>query len=93
MEIRYDKLPEHMQGGARRYIEHGIAPGHFLTAVLENNFVRAFMCADETNTARMRDWADWLYNDAPGGCHGSRDRVEAWIEAGGMNGPNGGPVT
>ena len=92
MEIKYDKLPEHMRGGARRYIEHGIMPGHFMRAVLANEFIMAFMLADAINAAAMRDWADWIYNEVPFGCHGSRARVAEWVKSGGMNGPTGGPV-
>ncbi len=84
--MKYDQLPEYMQGGAQRYIEHGIVPGDFLTAILENDFVHAYGIADETNTACMRDWAAWLYNDCPSAAWGSHEIVIAWIESGGIGG-------
>lgn len=82
----YSRLPEHMQAGARRYIERGIPPGHFLTAVLSNNMAEAFSRADDINTAAMLDWAMWTYNDIPRNSHGSPEAVSAWIKQGGLEG-------
>ena len=82
----YSKLPDYMRDGARRYVQHGNKPGAFLTAVLSNDFMKAFMCADYVNTAAIRDWAIWLHNDAPCACYGSPARVAAWIAKGGEHG-------
>jgi len=84
--ISYSRLPEHMQDGARRYVERGIPPGSFLTAVLENDLLGAFKRADDENAACMRDWASWLYNECPAGAQGSPEKVAAWIASGGLNG-------
>jgi hypothetical protein len=78
--MNYDRLPEHMRDGARLYIEHGIAPGGFMMAVLENNLAEAFGRADYVNTHCMASWVAWLYNDAPSSCWGSPERVAAWIK-------------
>jgi len=77
-DVDYSPLPEHMQEGARNYIEHGEEPGGFLRAVLENNLVSAFERADNTNLPRMYTWASWLYNEAPSDCWGSPAKVAAW---------------
>jgi hypothetical protein len=53
-----------------------------MRAVLENNLVEAFGRADETNAARMRDWATWLFNEAPSTCWGSPEKVQAWLAEG-----------
>lgn len=79
-----DKLPAHMRGGILRYIEQGIPPGSFLTAVLCNDLKEAFGRADDENTAAMREWVFYLYNYAPTGCWGSPDKFSAWIERGGL---------
>jgi hypothetical protein len=79
-------LPAHMQDTARRYVERGIPGGHFFTAVICNDLLGAFGRADDENAAAMRDWAMWLYNDAPVGCFGSREKMQAWVEAGGLEG-------
>jgi len=80
------ELPTHMQEGMCRYIQRGILPGGFATAVLENNLVDAFARADATNTHAMRAWASWLYNRAPRGCWGSPKAVDEWSEQGGLAG-------
>ena len=85
-EIDYSILPEHMQHGAKLYIEHGIISGSFLTAVMENDLVYAFGAADETNRFAMFDWARFLYNEAPVNCWGSRENVEKWRALGGLRG-------
>ena len=82
----YDRLPEHMRGGARRYVEQGIRPGDFLNAVLCNDLKAAFSRADDINTTAMRDWVMWMYNDVPSPCQGSPEAVKAWVERGGLDG-------
>lgn len=86
MEINYNMLPEHMREGARLYIEKGIEPGGFMTAVLENKFVQAFSRADDINLARMKDWASWLYNECPMQARGSERAVKEWLLIGGLEG-------
>ena len=77
--IDYSSLPEHMQEGMRLYIERGIVPGSFLTAVLENNLIEAFGMADHINQAHMKEWCAFVYNELPGNCHGSPEIVSAWM--------------
>ena len=84
MEISYDKLPEHMRSGAKYYIEQGILPGGFLTAVLENNLSEAAMRADGTNVKRLPDFAGWMMWDIPFTAWGSKQKVKDWIAQGGM---------
>ena len=78
MNVDYSRLPEHMQDGARGYVEHGWEPGGFLYAVLCNNLVDAFGKADGYNFDRMHVWAGWLFNEAPSDCWGSPAKVAAW---------------
>lgn len=79
-KMDYSMLPEHMQGGAKLYIERGVLSGHFLTAVLENNFVNAHRRADEVNVAALDKWAEWLLWEAPGKSWGSPGAVARWME-------------
>jgi hypothetical protein len=83
--IDYHELPEHMRFAAQMYIEHGQEPGDFLRAVLENNLVEAYGRADDTNTLYMREWASWLYNEAPLNCWGNKEKVDRWIDKRGFN--------
>lgn len=82
----YSSLPEHMQDTARLYVERGIPGGSFFTAVVSNDFKGAFAKADDANTAAMREWAMWLYSEAPSICQGSMQKVADWIESGGTKG-------
>jgi hypothetical protein len=78
-EVDYSSLPEHMQYGAREYVERGRRPGGFLLAVLRNDLVEAFGKADGTNLRAMEVWVLWLFNEAPRECWGSAEKVNAWV--------------
>ena len=87
MELRgLERLPAHMRDGVTRYVLRGIQGGSFMTELFANRLVQAFGRADEENTAAMRAWVSWLYNDAPRGCWGSPMAVSEWIAAGGLMG-------
>lgn len=83
-----DMLPEHMRGGMSRYMERGIPPGSFMTAILTNDFKEAFMRADAINKAHMVEWAEYVVNYMPADAHGSMQKVREWIERGGLVGKN-----
>mgnify|MGYP001602015536 FL=1 len=63
----YSMLPHHMQDDARRYIDRGIPPGHFMTAILANDFLGAVGRADIENLHSLPQWAQWIYNEIPNG--------------------------
>ncbi|GAG54996.1 unnamed protein product, partial [marine sediment metagenome] len=65
MTINYSKLPSHIRASTKRYIEHGVKPGDFLTAVICNDLKESFARADEINTERMFDIVSFFYNEAP----------------------------
>lgn len=71
-------IPEHMHDALRRWIEHGIEPGSFLTAVLTNDLKEAVACADHINMNALPRYILYLHNYAPRGCWGSKERVRAW---------------
>ena len=79
--IDYSGLPAHMREGFRLYFEHGVLPGSFGTAVLENDLMGALGKADEININRLKDYGMFLYNCVPSGSYGSRALVQAWVEA------------
>ena len=85
-EINYEKLPKHLRGGMRRWIERAITPGHFLQAVINNDFIEVVGGADHINIHRLRDIAEFMYNEAPLGCWRTEERIDAWIEKGGLYG-------
>ena len=82
-------IPERMRGGLTRYVENGIAPGGFLTAVFENNFMEAVGRADDENLQNLPAYANYIYNHVPHWCHGSPTAVSDWIARGGSQGNSG----
>ena len=79
--IKYELLPEHLRGGVERWIEHGIRPGSFLRAVLDNQLYQAFMLADDKNLPALRDICRWFCNHAPPGSFGSPEVTARWQAA------------
>jgi hypothetical protein len=90
MTERYEEnlsiLPHHMRSGMKLWIERGIEPGSFLTAVLCNDLMTALGKADDINCHRLFDYGVYLYNYAPSGCYGSPEKVARWLAAGGLLG-------
>ena len=80
--LNYQKIPVHyMLSGMQRYVEHGIAPGDFLLAVLRNDLRTAVNCADSNNIEALVDWVVFCSNELPANIWGSPERVKAHIEA------------
>lgn len=78
--LTYDLLPTaRLAGAMKRYIENGIPPGHFLTAILSNDLKEACARADDDHRYRLFDIVGWLYNEAPASCWGSPEKFEAWL--------------
>ena len=73
-------IPEDMMGGIRRYIDDKCPPGHFLTAVLENDLKEAVSRADHRNMKVIPAYVSYLYNHAPGNCWGSKEAVDEWLK-------------
>jgi hypothetical protein len=84
--IDYSMLPSHCQEGMKRYIEHGIAPGSFLEAVITNNLVEAFARADFTNRQNIERYVAFLWNECPIGAWGSEKVYQEWVKKGGLCG-------
>jgi hypothetical protein len=72
-------IPEHMMEAIRRYIDHGIEPGGFLTAVICNDLKEAVGRADAQNVRLLVDYVRFFYNDAPSPCWGSPETMRAWL--------------
>lgn len=71
-------IPEHMIGALQRWIENGIAPGSFLSAVLKNDLMGALGQADHINMNSLPAYAQFLYNHTPSISHGSVENFEQW---------------
>ncbi len=73
-------IPEPMHHAVHAWVELGRRPGHFLTAVLENNLAQAVSHADEQNQAAIVGWVRFVYNYLPSGCWGSPAIMDQWAE-------------
>jgi hypothetical protein len=63
-----------------RYLEHGIPPGSFLMAVLENNLKEAFARADDISVKELPGIVAWLYNMVPIDAWGSPEICRNYME-------------
>lgn len=78
--INYSKIPTHMREGLECYVEHHVEPGRFLRAALENNFVLAVGYTDMADIKHFIELANVLYNELPGNCWGSKEKVQNWLD-------------
>lgn len=72
-------LPEHMRGAMKLYLENGIEPGSFLTAVLRNDLKEAVGRADHINLQYLTNIVSYCYNEIPSTAWGSPERVTNWL--------------
>lgn len=79
-------VPGYMRDGVESYLYQGCPAGDFLTAVLENDLMRALQYADLENLRNLPAYGYVLYNYFPMGSYGSKGCVESWIAAGGLVG-------
>ena len=77
--LRY-RLPDYMANPVYLYAAHRIPPGNFLQAVLTNDFMDVVGRADRHNIERLKEWAQFLYNEMPTGSYGSSANVMNWLK-------------
>lgn len=75
-----------MKESLTRYVEKGTPTGGFLEALLSNDLFAAFARADEAGRTHMEELVRHIYWNVPSGCHGSTQKVTAWIRHGGLEG-------
>jgi hypothetical protein len=78
------QIPIRMYSGIIRWIQDGVKPGQFLTAIIENDLRLAVNLADDENIFRLVAYVKFFYNAAPTGCWGSKELVELWAKEGGL---------
>ena len=74
-------IRDQMMGAIERYIEHGMEPGSFLTAVICNDLFGACGRADAENLRNIPAFVAYFYNEVPSSCFGSPERMKAWMDA------------
>lgn len=72
-------IPKNVRESLDRYIVQGIEPGGFLMAVLQNNLMEAVGRADHINIGYLKDICGHIYNNLPSTCHGSPEKVRAFL--------------
>ncbi len=80
--IDYRRIKSITMDSLDRYVNQRIPTGGFLEAVLSNNLREALGRADDENAAALRDIVAYIYNELPGACWGSPERVDAWLNRG-----------
>jgi hypothetical protein len=76
--VNYESI-DHIIPSLRRYADNHIPTGGFLQAVLENNLSEACARADSNNRTLLFEIVSYCYNELPGGCWGSPERVQLWL--------------
>lgn len=64
-EGEYEIIPQLTRNSIMRYVEQGIQPGGFLTAVLCNDLYNATGRADRENLAALPAIVRWFANKCP----------------------------
>ena len=78
-EGMYAAIPAHTQGALLRYVDDKLFPGGFLTAVLCNNLFGAVGQADNQNLEALPLIVKFVYNEMPGNCWGSKQKMEDYL--------------
>ncbi len=77
----YYPIREDWYGALERYLNNGIMPGSFMTAVLENNLKEAIGRADVTNRSNLHNIVGYIYNHLPSNSWGSAEKVSDYLKS------------
>jgi len=80
MTDKYLDAPVHILDGINRYVNHRLAPGSFVEAVLSNDLRGALLAADEDSLRGLRDIMLYVHREVPSTCCGSREKVETFLK-------------
>lgn len=79
-----DQVPDHLREGIIGHVLQGRPTGDFLTACLSNDLLDASCRADPVSLHNLPSVMRFLYNNCPGQCWGSPEKVAAWRAQGGL---------
>lgn len=79
-------IPVRIKLAIDTWVLTGAFPGNFTKSILENNLVKAINGADEESLAAIKDIVQYVVNDIPAPCWGSKDNMNSWASAGGQKG-------
>ena len=92
MKSEYDNIPDAILLAINNHVLRGQHCGHFVTAVLSNDLIEAVNRADDECQKCLRSIVRYLYNRCPGGCWGSKKKMEEWRKNGGIEGKEVGDI-
>ena len=92
MKSEYDNIPDAILLAINNHVLRGQNCGHFVTAVLSNDLIEAVNRADDECQKCLRSIVRYLYNRCPGGCWGSKKKMEEWRKNGGIEGKEVGDI-
>jgi hypothetical protein len=72
-------ISDSMMDGIERYLNNGIPPGDFLTAIICNDLSSAVVRADDTNLRNIPAFVAYFYNEAPIDSWGSAKQMMKWM--------------
>jgi hypothetical protein len=84
---KFNKTFEHFpvtdewQAEAYQYVVLGYDPGSFFSALFANDLLLAAQRSHPLNQwNNIQELVKWLHFEAPAQCHGSHEKVHAWLE-------------
>jgi hypothetical protein len=77
---QYSLIPERMREALKRYVIDRIAPGSFLTRIIQNDLKGAFDYADDENIKLIGLYLLWLENFPPARSWGSPSAMAKWLK-------------
>ena len=80
MPSQYSAIPPLVRAALDRYATEHSPAGGFVMDVLRDDLHGALVRADAESLAEIRNIVVYVYNELPGDCWGSPERVKAWLE-------------
>jgi len=77
---KHYEIPDEAGETIKLYVEHGIKPGSFLTAIICNDLQAAFAQADQTNAELIPAYVMYFHWEVPARITGSPRRMNNWIQ-------------
>lgn len=88
----YDNIPGAILLAINNHVLRGQRCGNFVTAVLSNDLTEAVNRADDECQKCLHTIIRYLYNNCPGGCWGSKKKMDDWRKNGGVEGKEIGDI-
>jgi hypothetical protein len=78
--IDFTKIPREARESIDMYVKQGIPTGDAFRAILANDLFMAVCRLSPENLVALKHIAGYIYHECPSECHGSYEKVDAWLE-------------